>query len=42
MSAEDIAICSICQMTFGSHEEVLVHTCVQMKEEQIEEENISG
>jgi hypothetical protein len=41
MSAEDIAICSICQMTFGSHEEVLVHTCVQIKEEQIEAEEMN-
>ena len=40
MSTKDIAICSICQMTFGSHEEVLVHTCVQMKEEQIEAEEM--
>ena len=40
MSAEDIAICSICQMTFGSHEEVLLHTCVEMKEEKMEVEEM--
>ena len=36
MSAEGIAICSICQMTFNSHEEVLGHTCIDIKEEKIE------
>ena len=29
MSAEDIAICSMCQMTFGSHEKVLGHKCME-------------
>ena len=30
MSSEDIAFCSICQITFGSHEEVLGHKCLQI------------
>ena len=34
---EDIAICSLCQMTFPSHEEILVHICEEIKEEEIEE-----
>ena len=33
----DIATCSLCQMTFPSHEEILVHTCEEIKEEKIEE-----
>ena len=33
----DIEICSLCQMTFPSHEEILVHTCEEIKEEKIEE-----
>jgi hypothetical protein len=37
MSTEDIAICSLCQTTFPSHEEILVHTCEEQKEEKIEE-----
>ena len=37
MSTEDIAICSLCQMTFPSHEDILVHTCEEMIEENIEE-----
>ena len=37
MSSEDIAICSLCQTTFPSHEEILVHTCEELKEEKIEE-----
>ena len=36
MSTEGIAICSICLLTFGSHEEVLEHTCNDIKEERIE------
>ena len=36
MSTEGIAICSICLLTFGSHEEVLGHTCIEIKEERIE------
>ena len=40
MSAENIAICSMCQMTFDSHEEVLRHTCVEIKKEKIEAEEI--
>ena len=36
MSTEGIAICSICLLTFGSHEEVLGHTCNELKEERIE------
>ena len=36
MSTEGIAICSICLLTFGSHEEVLGHTCNEIKEERIE------
>ena len=40
MRAEDIAICSICQMTFGSHEEVLLHTCVERKEEKLKVEEM--
>ena len=35
MSA-DIVICSICQMTFDSHEEIAGHTCIKVKEEKIE------
>ena len=30
MNTEDIAFCSICQKTFGSHEEVLGHKCLQI------------
>ena len=30
MSSQDIAFCSICQITFGSHEEVLGHKCLQI------------
>ena len=37
MSIEDIAICSLCQMTFPSHEEILAHTCEELKEEKKEE-----
>ena len=33
MSTQDIAVCSMCQVTFPSHEEILVHTCLQVKEE---------
>ena len=40
MSAEDIAICSMCQMTFGSHEKVLEHKCVEIKVEKIVVEEI--
>ena len=36
MSTECIAICSNCLLTFGSHEEVLGHTCNELKEERIE------
>ena len=36
MSTEDIAICSMCQMTLPSHEEILVHSCEQIKEEHFE------
>ena len=36
MSAEEMGVCSICQMTFSSHEEVLGHNCVQIKEEKPE------
>ena len=32
-----ISICSLCQMTFPSYEEILVHTCVEIKEDKIEE-----
>ena len=39
-SAEGIAICSTCQMTFNSHEEVLGHTCIVIKEEKIEVEDV--
>ena len=31
-----IAYCSLCQMTFPSHEEIFVHTCEEIKEEKIE------
>ena len=31
------SICSLCQMTFPSYEEILVHTCVEIKEDKIEE-----
>ena len=40
MSAENIAICSMCQMTFDSHEEVLRHTCIEIKKEKIEAEEM--
>ena len=40
MSTEGIAICSICLLTFGSHEEVLGHTCIEIKEERIEVDEI--
>ena len=36
MSAEDIACCLSCHMTFGSHEELFVHTCAQIKVEDVE------
>ena len=36
MSTEGIAICSICLLTFGSHEEVLGHRCNEIREERIE------
>ena len=36
MSAEDIACCLSCHMTFGSHEELFVHTCTQIKVEDVE------
>ena len=36
MGTEGIAICSICLLTFGSHEEVLGHPCNEIKEEKIE------
>mgnify|MGYP006975445300 FL=1 len=32
-----IAICSLCQMTFPSHEEICVHTCEEIKEEKIKD-----
>ena len=35
MGTEEIAICSICLLTFGSHKEVLGHTCNEIKEERI-------
>ena len=34
MSAEDIACCLDCQMTFGNHEELTVHSCHQIKAEE--------
>ena len=40
MSTEGIAICSICLLTFGSHEEVLGHTCNEIKEERIEVDEV--
>ena len=39
MSAEDIACCLSCHMTFGSHEELFVHTCAQIKVEVVEAED---
>ena len=33
MGTEGIAICSVCLLTFGSHEEVLGHTCNEIKED---------
>ena len=33
MSTQDIAVCSDIAVTFPSHEKILVHTCVQVKEE---------
>ena len=36
MSAEDISICSICQMPFDSHKEAVGHKCIEIKEEKIE------
>jgi hypothetical protein len=39
MSA-DIAICSMCQMTFGSHEKVLGHKCMEITVEKIVAEEI--
>ena len=32
-----IPICTLCQMTFPSYEEILVHTCVEIKDDKIEE-----
>ena len=34
MSAEDIACCLDCQMTFANHEELTVHSCHQIKAEE--------
>ena len=34
MSAEDIACCLNCQMTFANHEELTVHSCQQIKAEE--------
>ena len=36
MSAEDISICSMCQMPFDSHKEAVGHKCIEIKEEKIE------
>ena len=36
MGTEGKAICSICLLTFGSHKEVLGHTCNEIKEERRE------
>ena len=33
MSAEDLACCLKCQMTFTTHEELFVHSCVYIKVE---------
>ena len=40
MSSENIAICSTCQMTFNSHDAVLNHTCLEIKQEKIEVDDI--
>ena len=39
MSAKDIACCLSCHMTFGSHEELFIHSCAQIKVEVVEEED---
>ena len=36
MSAEDISICSMCQMPFDSHKEAVGYKCLEIKEEKIE------
>ena len=36
MSAEDISICSMCQMPFDSQKEAVEHKCIEIKEEKIE------
>ena len=40
MSTEDIAICSICQMAFGSHEEVIGHICTKEDKIKVTQEEI--
>ena len=40
MGFEDIAICSMCQMTLNSQEEVLEHKCIDIKEEKIDFEDL--
>ena len=40
MSAEDIAICSMCDITFDSHDKVIGHTCIEIKEEKLEIEGM--
>ena len=40
MSTEDIAICSICQMAFGSHEEVIGHICTKEDKIKVTQEKI--
>ena len=39
MSAEDIACCLSCHMTLGSHEELFIHSCAQIKVEVVEAED---
>ena len=40
MSTEDIAICSICQMAFGSHQEVIGHICTKEDKLKVTQEEI--
>ena len=39
MSAENLACCLKCQMTFKTHEELFVHSCAQIKVEKPELED---
>ena len=39
MSEENIACCLVCQITFSTHDELFVHSCAQIKAENLEPED---